>query len=265
VTDLKKVLVIMGSPRKGNTYDACEQIRTELEKRVEVEFEYLWLKDVNLQSCRGCFNCFLVGESACPNQDDAPMIRQKMLDADCIIFAVPVYVMNVTGLMKTFMDRFGYMGHRPPFFNTKALILVNTAAGGLKSVMKYLNKIMRVWGFEVVGNVGLLAPPDPKSENPSRLASGSDAALTKAAAVIAGALDDRHIRKSPALYEIGFFHVWRAMPAQLEKYYPYDYRYWQEKGWFAPGLRYYVNIPVNPIYVFIARAAGVLMKHIKAG
>ena len=254
----------MGSPRKGNTYEACERLHGELDKKIDVEFEYLWLKDVNLQPCRGCFNCFIVGDAACPNQDDAPVIRQKMLAADCIIFALPVYVMNVTGLMKNFMDRFGHTGHRPPFFNTKALILVNTAGGGLKSVLKYMNKIIRVWGFEVIGRVGLLTPPDPDSSNPSRLAKGADAILSRAASALAESLDSRHRRKSPGLYEVGFFHVWRAMPATLEKYYPYDYRYWRDKGWFAPGLRYYVDIPVNPLYVLIGKAAGWLMKRINA-
>jgi multimeric flavodoxin WrbA len=58
----KKILVIMGSPRKGNTFRACEELRGFLEKELAVEFEYLWLKDANLQPCRGCLACFAQGE-----------------------------------------------------------------------------------------------------------------------------------------------------------------------------------------------------------
>lgn len=248
----------MGSPRRGNTFEACEKLRAQLEKRLPIEFEYLWLKDMHLLPCRGCFNCFLKEETTCPNEDDAPLIKQKMSEADCIIFAVPVYVMNVTGLMKTFMDRFGYIGHRSPFFNKKAIILVTTAAGGLSSVLKYMNKIIRVWGFEVVAKIGLLAPPDPNSTNPSRL-KVLDPILSKAAQVIYKSFSSGR-RKSPGLYEIGFFHVWRGMPVMLKKYYPYDYQYWNDKGWFAPRLKYYVDIPVNPLYLAIARFAGWITK-----
>ena len=256
----KKILVIIASPRKGNTFEACEILRTKIEKDMPVEYEYLWLKDMNLLPCKGCFTCFCQEETACPNRDDAPLIRRKMLEADCIIFAGPVYVMNVTGLMKNFMDRFGYIGHRPPFHEKKAVVLVNTASGGLKSVLKYMNKIIRVWGFEVVSKIGLLAPPDPDSLSPSRL-KNADSILTKAALEITSSFK-RARRKIPGLYEVGFFHVWRGFPSMLEKYYPYDYQYWKEKGWFEPGLKYYVDVPVNPIYLAIARLAGWLTKQL---
>jgi multimeric flavodoxin WrbA len=43
--------------------------------------------------------------------------------ADGVIFATPVYVMNVSALMKTFIDHFSYIYHRPRFFDKKALLL----------------------------------------------------------------------------------------------------------------------------------------------
>lgn len=47
-----KALVVMGSPRKGNTYRAAERIRELMETRGSVEFD-LWLRDANLLPCRG--------------------------------------------------------------------------------------------------------------------------------------------------------------------------------------------------------------------
>jgi multimeric flavodoxin WrbA len=76
------------------------------------------LKDVDLSQCRGCFGCFVKGEDHCPCKDDAS-IEQKMHDADGIIFATPVYGMNISALMKTFIDRFSYIFHRPRFFTKK--------------------------------------------------------------------------------------------------------------------------------------------------
>jgi multimeric flavodoxin WrbA len=50
-----KILLVMGSPRKGNTYRAAERIRELMESHGPVGFEYLWLRDANLLPCRGCF------------------------------------------------------------------------------------------------------------------------------------------------------------------------------------------------------------------
>lgn len=255
---MKKVLAIIASPREGNTYAACEALRAKLEKEeAQIGFEYLWLRDYALLPCKGCFNCLCKGEESCPNRDGAPLIEQKMREADLVIFATPVYVMNVTGLMKTFMDRFGYLGHRPRFFHTKAVILATTGGGGLSSVLKYLNKIIRVWGFEVIGQIGLVAPPDPHTGNPSLLRN-TDERLSRAAAVIGKSFG--RARRSPGLYETGLFHVWRGNPGMFEKYYPFDYQYWNERGWFAPGLKYFVDIPVNPLYVTIGKLLGSCVK-----
>lgn len=99
-----KILVIMGRPRKGNLYQAGEELCTYLQQDCGAECEYLWLKDANLLPCKGCCVCFLTGEDKCPNSDDAPLIEQKILEADGVIFASPVYGMNVSGLFKNYID-----------------------------------------------------------------------------------------------------------------------------------------------------------------
>src|SRR5512135_1197766 len=122
-----KIVVSMGSPRKGNTFRSCEEFRNHLQAVCPEEFEYIWLKDAHIEPCTGCFTCFPHGEDRCPHRsDDVRTIRQKMLDADAVIFASPVYSWNVPGQLKTFIDRISYTGHRPEFFGKKAFILVTT-------------------------------------------------------------------------------------------------------------------------------------------
>lgn len=116
---MKIVSPIMGSPRKSNTYRAAKKNRRVLQDLGNIEFEYLMLKDADLSQCHGCFVCFTTGENHCPCKDDAPAIEQKMHSADGVIFATPVYGMNVSALMKTFIDRFSYIFHRPRFFDKK--------------------------------------------------------------------------------------------------------------------------------------------------
>jgi multimeric flavodoxin WrbA len=242
----KKILVIMGSPRKGNTFRACEELRGFLEKELAVEFEYLWLKDANLQPCRGCLACFAQGEERCPNRDDAPRIEQKIHDADAVIFATPVYGMNVSGQMKTFIDRLSYVFHRPRFFDKKALLLTTAGILGNEDVLKYLDTVARVWGFEVAGTVGIVtAAPVPQyriDENRN--------AIARAAGKLAAALL-RGSRKSPGLMDVVLFHGQRAAFSQLEEVSPADYRYWKEKGWLDRGTKYFVDVPVNPLYNII--------------
>jgi len=53
-----KILAIIGSPRKkGNTYKAVAQIEEMMCALGDVEFSYLFLKDVSLEPCLGCWQC----------------------------------------------------------------------------------------------------------------------------------------------------------------------------------------------------------------
>lgn len=247
--DTKKILVVMGSPRKGNTYRACEELREQMQQHLPVEFEYLWLKDANLLPCRGCLSCFVHGEEICPNRDDAPAIARKMKDADAVVFASPVYGMNVSGQMKTFIDRFSYIFHRPRFFDKKAFLLATAGVLGQEDVLKYLNTVARLWGFEIAGRVGLVTfeplPPRQIEKNRTEIA--------KAARGFASALK-RPERKRPGLYDVIIFHGQRAAFTKLVKQSPADYQYWKEKGWLDRKTRYFVDIPVNPIYHAIGMA-----------
>lgn len=239
----KKILVIMGSPHKGNTYRECEKLHDLMTGEIPVEFEYLWLKDANLLPCKGCLLCFSSGEKTCPNHDDAPLIEQKMREADGVIFATPVYGMNVTGQMKIFIDRFCYIFHRPRFFEKRALLLATTGALGHVEVLKYLDKVARVWGFEIAGAVGLVTPVPL----PSHHAEKNQTAIVKMAKQFADALK-RPVRKSPGLKDMIIFHGQRAVFSQVEKLSPADYQYWKENGWFEKGVKYFIDVPVHPVY-----------------
>ena len=64
-----------------------------------------------------------------------------MHNADGVIFATPVYGLAVTGLMKTFIDRFSYIFPRPRFFDKRALLLTTTGLVGEKDVLRYLDTV----------------------------------------------------------------------------------------------------------------------------
>ena len=252
-----KIVVLMGSPRKGNTFRACEEFREHLQKACNAEFEYVWLKDAHIEPCKGCFVCFPQGEDKCPNRDDdVHVIEQKMLDADGVIFASPVYSGNVTGLMKTFIDRISYTGHRPRFFGKKAYFLVTTGILGAGDVLKYMKKIAWAWGFECEGTAGLITPngvvPRYRAEINTNL-------LRKGAKIFAAGLL-RTAKRRPGIMDMVLFYGGRGANSELERVSPADYQYWKTRGWHSPDAHYFIDVPVNPMYRGIGKIAEMIVK-----
>lgn len=99
----KKVLIISTSPRKGGNSDtlADELLRGAAEAGHSVEKVTLYDKTISF--CQGCLAC--QNTQRCTIQDDAVAITQKMLTADVIVFATPVYYYGMCGQMKTLLDR----------------------------------------------------------------------------------------------------------------------------------------------------------------
>lgn len=245
-----KVLVIMGSPRKGNTYQAAERIREIMQEKAQIDWEYIMLRDLHLEQCRGCANCIVQGEEFCPVKDDAAGLTRRMHDADGVIFASPVYALQVTGLMKVFIDRHSYIMHRPRFFGKKALILATAGAMGISDVLKYLESVVHMWGFEVAGKAGIFEEfiiGSRQQEN--------DRTLREAAEAFHSALQRKSPLK-PRFMDVIVFHGLRATFDELYEVFPADRAYWAEKGWMEKDARYFVDIPVNPVY----HAVGVMLE-----
>lgn len=99
----KNILVISTSPRKnGNSALLAEEFaRGAADAGHQVEI--ITLRDKNIGFCRGCLSC--VKTQRCVIQDDAAGIIARMKQADVIAFATPVYYFEMSGQMKTLLDR----------------------------------------------------------------------------------------------------------------------------------------------------------------
>jgi multimeric flavodoxin WrbA len=98
-----KVLGLFGSPRKdGNTDLLLEEALRGAE--VEgAEVERIHLGDVNIIPCKECLKCFQNGQ--CILLDDMQHIYPKLLEADIIIFASPIFFYGITAWAKALVDR----------------------------------------------------------------------------------------------------------------------------------------------------------------
>lgn len=241
-----KVLAIMGSPKKkGNSYKATREVEERMKQLGSVEFEYLFLKDEDLKTCNGCFNCVSKGEQLCPLKDNRAGIENKMLKADGIIFVSPVYCENVTGLMKNFIDRFAHIFHRPQFFDQKAMVLSTSAGGGLKDTLDYLKKL-QIWGFGTPVELGVVTPPWPMSD---ALKEKNKKSINKAAEEFYQKLQEG--RPSPNFMQYMHFRFLKEtsklgyLPADLEFYkdkeeYFYGTKISPLKKIFAPVIMKFV-------------------------
>ena len=98
-----KVLGISTSPRReGNSDLLLRQALSGAEQAGSV-VEYLRLCDYRIEGCRECYNCSATGY--CSTKDDYQPILDKMLEADRLIFATPVFFMTVCAQAKLLIDR----------------------------------------------------------------------------------------------------------------------------------------------------------------
>jgi multimeric flavodoxin WrbA len=100
----KKVLVLSSSPRKGGNSDLlCDRFVNGAQEAGH-QAEKISLKDRKINYCTGCGTC-LNGRKDCPQKDDMAEILEKMIAADVIAMATPVYFYTMAAQMKTLIDR----------------------------------------------------------------------------------------------------------------------------------------------------------------
>lgn len=100
----KNVLIISSSmSQTKNTKKLCEQFAKGA-KEASNNVELLELKGKKINFCLGCNTCQANG-GTCVYKDDAPEILEKMIKADIIVLASPIYFYSVTGQLKTLIDR----------------------------------------------------------------------------------------------------------------------------------------------------------------
>ena len=121
----KRILGIMGSPRKnGNTHKLVEKI-LEGASQVGASTEILLLQDLEIRECDGCHTCW--NGKDCSKNDDMNDIYPKIVESDIIIFGTPVYWYGPTALIKAFLDRFVYFNcpeNREKIRNISAVLVV---------------------------------------------------------------------------------------------------------------------------------------------
>ncbi|PKM90980.1 MAG: NADPH-dependent FMN reductase [Firmicutes bacterium HGW-Firmicutes-12] len=234
-----KVLVIIGSPRThGRTYKIVKMFEEYLNIYGVIETEYLYLRDLNIQSCRGCGICLERGEEYCPLKDDKTVIFDKMSSSDGVIIAVPNYSLQIPAITKNLFDRLSYVFHRPCFFHIAWVPIVTEGAFGYKEILKYLNTVGEFWGFNICRGVGFTMPNyEVNVDNTDIMNKKIGEAAKRFYEKMVGLKSP-----SPNLKKLVIFRFVRTLHSfKTNKEYR-DYQYYKERGWFNSVYYYDVKL-----------------------
>jgi multimeric flavodoxin WrbA len=233
---MKKILLLNGSFRNGNTVETLEPIKETLLSKGDVEIREYFLKDLINTNCYGCALCITKGKEFCPTFEEEKDVIENLEWCDALIIASPVYNGRETFIIKAFFDKFAYFVHRPRFFDKKAMVVV-TRGVMFRAAGKYISKVLGQWGFDVTVNCGEPELPVLK-----------DNIVPKVMQKIKNKTDEFYtsLEKDKPVPGIGkkiWFEVWKLNAAMGKEYNKADYDYWKTNDWF--NAQYYYNTKVG--------------------
>jgi multimeric flavodoxin WrbA len=103
--NVKKVLVLLGSPRKkGNSALLAQSIAAGAES-VGARVETLFIHGMKIAPCSSCYACQKPNSNGCAINDGMQIVYKKLLASDAWIIASPVYWFTMSAQTKLWMDR----------------------------------------------------------------------------------------------------------------------------------------------------------------
>ena len=236
---MRRVTAFVGSARKQHTHRAALQFLKSLESLGGVEGEIVTLSDYKVETCKGCRLCLDNGEENCKFKDDRDVLIEKMTASDGVVFATPNYSFQVSAIMKIFLDRLGFVFHRPRFFGKTFTSIVAQGIYGGPKIVEYLDFVGFGLGFNVVkGSCITTREPIPEKvqlKNDSTLAAHSRRfydALSQPSYPV------------PTFFKLMAFRFGRtAIRLALDDTW-LDYRYYRDHGWFESAYFYPTHLNV---------------------
>lgn len=241
-----KVTAFVGSARKKHTYNATAQFLQNLQRLGNVDYEIVQLSDYNLKTCRGCKLCLDRGEELCPLKDDRNLLIEKMMQSDGVVFASPNYSFHVSAQMKIFLDRLGFIFHRPRFFGRAFTGIVAQGIYGGKKIVQYFDFIGDAMGFNAVSGC-CIQTLEPMSEKGQQKI---DKAIKKLSKKYHKVLIKKEY-PAPSLFKLMIFRLSRtSLKLMLDESFR-DYTHFTEQGWFESD--YFYPVRLNPVKKVLGR------------
>ena len=161
-----KILILKASPReKGNTSVLADQVAAGA-KSAGAEVESILLHGLDLRPCDGCDFCKETG--ACVLKDDMQPIYTRLLAADAVVLASPIYWFTYTAQLKTCIDRwYALWNFKPDLFKGKPFGVILAygdsdlyTSGGINAIhtfetmFRFLKAEVAGWVYGSLNDIG---------------------------------------------------------------------------------------------------------------
>ena len=276
-----KALFINSSYRQtGNTALALSVVAESLQRK-SVIVESINIAHMNIQTCHGCRLCFNKGEEACPHRDDLLGIYTSVQEADLLVIGSPIYVEDINGVLKNWIDRMAFICHRPSLFGKKAFLICTSGSGASGHGLKTVQRAFQSWGIHTIGKAQFIA--GAKTEKEAFLQKYGQ----KEEKIVATVLRSMGIHRKPSLISLVTFQVQKMyylnagssqtlvragveVSLQGGKSAPdsetalsaasvretYDYAFWKNAGWLGRDRAYYTDESIGALKTGFAALLG---------
>jgi multimeric flavodoxin WrbA len=255
-----RILACVGSYRKnGNTAQVVGVIKEHLHtvaarNNEPLDIETVYLGHQDIRPCRGCRVCFDKGEEKCPLRDDLLAIKAKMKEADGLVVASPVYVNDVNGIVKNWIDRLAHVSHRPEFAGKCVYLVATVGDGPTNHALRTLNTALRTWGFYIVGQAGFKTGALMKQDE---IEARYREKTERIAQRLFHAIRERRFAR-PSFLSLMTFKIQQRYWQRNDQD-SIDYQYWKQCGWTEPHREFYIQHKTNRLKVASARFAGAVI------
>lgn len=153
----KKIVILNGSPRrKGNTSALVKAFTGGAESAGNMVTDF-FLDSMNIHGCKGCFGGHSSRECPCVQNDDMNKIYPAVRDCDVIVLATPLYYWNMSGQIRTAIDRLFALeegdGNLLRGHGRASVLLMAAEGHGFEDVVLYYEHLMEHLKWKSLGHV----------------------------------------------------------------------------------------------------------------
>lgn len=112
----------------------------------EVSYERMTGAEVRVDYCRSCTSCFRKGICPLDKTDDMAKLKEKMKECDVLLFGSPVYLWEMSGIIKSVIDRITYWSHRFELLGKPCAVFTSTDSSHGAEVADNLRLLMSFMG-----------------------------------------------------------------------------------------------------------------------
>jgi multimeric flavodoxin WrbA len=219
-----KIIGLLGSPRgkNSNTMKLLESaLEGAKESGADVEIVDLTKKDIG--GCKACTTCYKTG--SCVLKDDFNGVYRKVLDADGIILASPVYFNSVSAQLKSFMDRTADCRHCLLFAGKYGMSVATTASSGADSTVQFMNEYLSRSGAFTIGGVGVTGPYAP-----GNMEAGSEKANAMGRDLVSAISSKKQFPEQRAI-QMAFIGHFKDVVEGAKGQWTHEYQHYKAMGW----------------------------------